>query len=229
MRKPVLLLLSEKPWNKGLKERLSQKINYDIRHIKDKNDLTVDLVLSIKPEWIMVPHWSHIIKKEIWESSKTVIFHMTDLPYGRGGSPLQNLIKRGHKHTVISALQCREEMDAGDIYFKENLDLHGTAEEIFIRADRTIENMIIKLVCENPIPVSQSGDVTRFVRRKPSQSNLSECQDGDLCQWYDHIRMLDAEGYPHAFLEANGMKLEFRRVSRRKDGLHADVVIKTLL
>ena len=125
--------------------------------------------------------------------------------------------------------QCREEMDAGDIYFKENLDLHGTAEEIFIRADRTIENMIIKLVCENPIPVSQSGDVTRFVRRKPSQSNLSECQDGDLCQWYDHIRMLDAEGYPHAFLEANGMKLEFRRVSRRKDGLHADVVIKPLL
>ena len=43
--------------------------------------------------------------------------------------------------------------------------------------------------------------------------------------WYDQIRMLDAEGYPHAFLEAHGMRLEFRRVSQRSDGLHADVKI----
>ncbi len=38
--------------------------------------------------------------------------------------------------------------------------------------------------------------------------------------------MLDADGYPHAFLEVNGMRLEFRRVCRRSDGLHADVTIK---
>ena len=37
--------------------------------------------------------------------------------------------------------------------------------------------------------------------------------------------MLDAEGYPQAFLEAHGMRLEFRRVSQRSDGLHADVKI----
>ena len=37
--------------------------------------------------------------------------------------------------------------------------------------------------------------------------------------------MLDAEGYPHAFVEAHGMRLEFRRVTRRSDGLYADVEI----
>ena len=37
--------------------------------------------------------------------------------------------------------------------------------------------------------------------------------------------MLDAEGYPYAFLEVHGMRLEFRRVSQRSDGLHADVKI----
>ncbi len=45
---------------------------------------------------------------------------------------------------------------------------------------------------------------------------------------YDQIRMLDAEGYPHAFMEIHGMRLEFRRVSRRSDGLHADVRITSL-
>ena len=37
--------------------------------------------------------------------------------------------------------------------------------------------------------------------------------------------MLDAEGYPHAFLETHGMRLELRRVSQRSDGLYADVKI----
>jgi len=36
-----------------------------------------------------------IILKEIFENYEIILFHMTDLPYGRGGSPLQNLIVRG--------------------------------------------------------------------------------------------------------------------------------------
>ena len=32
--------------------------------------------------------------QEIHENYKCIIFHMTDLPFGRGGSPLQNLISR---------------------------------------------------------------------------------------------------------------------------------------
>ena len=46
-----------------------------------------------------------------------------------------------------------------------------------------------------------------------------------MSSWYDQIRMLDAQGYPHAFIEFNGMRLEFRRVAQRSDGLHADVRI----
>lgn len=34
-------------------------------------------------------------------------FHMTNFPYGRGGSPLQNLMKRGHHTTTITALRGR--------------------------------------------------------------------------------------------------------------------------
>ena len=67
---------------------------------------------------------------------------MTDLPYGRGGSPLQNLIQRGHNTTMLTALRCNEGCDTGDIYLKRSLSLCGTAEEIFIRADTIIEQMI---------------------------------------------------------------------------------------
>ena len=153
---------------------------------------------------------------------------MTDLPFGRGGSPLQNLIKRGHSSTMLSALRCGAGLDIGDIYIKQPLSLHGSAEEIFLRADALIEQVIGQIVCEEPAATAQQGDPVLFRRRTPAQSDLANCSKGDQSAWYDQIRMLDAEGYPHAFLEVNGMRLEFRRVSQRSDGLYADVRIVSM-
>ena len=150
---------------------------------------------------------------------------MTDLPFGRGGSPLQNLIKNGFSETVISALACLEEIDSGDIFLKDKLSLHGSAEEIFIRANEIIKNMILKLISEEIIPKPQTGKATYFKRRTNRESDLLLCKNSDIDEWYDHIRMLDAEDYPFAFLEVNGMRIEFRRASKRSDGIYADVRI----
>ena len=101
----------------------------------------------------------------------------------------------------------------------------GSAEEIFLRADELIEKMIEQIVLETPKAFPQQGEPVLFKRRTPAESNLSLCPEGELSAWYDQIRMLDAAGYPYAFLEIHGMRLEFRRVSKRSDGLHADVKI----
>ena len=113
-----LLLLSSRPWNGALAERLSQKLDCPVESITEPARLTSEVVESINPKWIFVPHWSHLIPESIWGSWPTVIFHMTDLPYGRGGSPLQNLIRRGHISTMLSALRCGSGLDTGDIYLK---------------------------------------------------------------------------------------------------------------
>ena len=105
------------------------------------------------------------------------------------------------------------------------MSLHGSAEEISLKADGLIEQMIERIVREDPIATPQEGKPVLFSRRKPAQSNLASRPEGDVSAWYDQIRMLDAEGYPHAFLEIHGMRLELRRVCQRSDGLHADVRI----
>ena len=225
--RPVLLL-SSRPWNEGLADRLHFALYRPVHTISHPAELEQKAVAALDPEWIFVPHWSNLIPKAIWSHWPTVIFHMTDLPYGRGGSPLQNLIQRGHSSTMVTALRCTAELDAGPIYIKEPLSLQGSAEEIFLRADALIEAMIARIVREQPRPQPQQGEPVLFSRRKPEQSNLEGCPPGNLLAWYDQIRMLDAEGYPHAFLEAHGLRLEFRRVSRRSDGLHADVRITNL-
>ncbi len=57
-----------------------------------------------------------LFQKIFFFNFNCVVFHMTDLPFGRGGSPLQNLISRGIYKTKISAIKVVKEIDAGPIY-----------------------------------------------------------------------------------------------------------------
>jgi methionyl-tRNA formyltransferase len=149
---------------------------------------------------------------------------MTDVPYGRGGSPLQNLIVHGHTKTRVSALRMVAELDAGPVYLKRPLDLSGRAQEIFERLSALVFDMIEEIVGNNPEPVPQTDEPVVFNRRTPAQSVLPA--EGDLKKVYDHIRMLDAETYPRAFLENGDYRLEFSHARLCEDGaLWATVTI----
>lgn len=175
--------------------------------ITKKTDLTLNKLNKIKPRYIFFPHWSWFIPAEIYKNFECIVFHMTDLPYGRGGSPLQNLITRGHKKTKISAIKVNKNVDAGPIYLKKDLVLSGAAHKIYKHASDIIFGMIRGIIKNNPKPISQRGRVVIFKRRLPQEGNLSGLNN--LQKIYDYIRMLDAEGYPKAFLEINEINLEF--------------------
>jgi len=152
---------------------------------------------------------------------------MTDLPFGRGGSPLQNLIERGIKQTKISAIKCVKELDAGDIYLKKDLDIsYGNAQEIYMRAGEIIAEMIDEIIKNNPKAIPQIGEIVEFKRRKPQQSNIKDLDD--IKKIYDYIRMLDADGYPNAFLEHNNMRLEFKNARLNNGKIKAEVEIKVI-
>ena len=73
----------------------------------------VSVLAKNRPRYIFFPHWSWMVPRAVWEKHECVCFHMTDVPYGRGGSPLQNLILKGHTKTKITALRMVGELDAG--------------------------------------------------------------------------------------------------------------------
>jgi methionyl-tRNA formyltransferase len=146
---------------------------------------------------------------------------MTDLPYGRGGSPLQNLIIQGCEKTMLTALRMEEGVDTGPIYYKKPLSLHGPAYDIYKRAGRLCWDMISDFIKENPNPVPQKGTVTNFKRRVPEQSRIPEGMS--LKEVYDYVRMLDAPSYPKAFLEINGYRLEFESSDYINGKLNAKV------
>ena len=151
---------------------------------------------------------------------------MTDVPYGRGGSPLQNLILRGHKSTKVTALQMNSEVDGGPVYKKEEMELHGSAEQIYRRAGALCWDIIRWIIEERPVPVQQAGDIVLFERRSSSQSELPDCDD--LNALYDFIRMLDAPTYPAAYIDFNGWRLSFNDASVTENFLEARVTIRKI-
>lgn len=175
------------------------------------------------PRYVFFLHWSWKVPQEITSRHECVVFHMTDVPYGRGGTPLQNLVRRGHATSVLSAIRMTNEIDAGPVYLKAPLSLEGTAEAVYLRADAIAASMIEQIVRDEPRPVAQEGEVVVFERLGPADSRLPV--DGSLDDLHDLIRMLDADGYPAAFFDHGAFRLELRRSARYDGSLVADVRI----
>ncbi len=221
--KTTYIVASSQNWRPEIIANLTKRTGEKFILINKKNDFSAENLKSIKPQFIFIPHWSYIIKPEIFDNYKCIIFHMTDVPFGRGGSPLQNLISRGIHETMISALRCEAGVDTGSVYMKRPLSLYGTAQEIYMRGNAIIEDMITAIIREQPEPTPQKGQVTCFPRRTPNESNINSLDD--LEKVFDYIRMLDAESYPKAFIETEHLRFEFQRASLNQDQIIADVRI----
>lgn len=191
----------------------------------DPMDLTEKRIETINPRYLFLPHWSWKVPEEVFSKSETILFHMTDLPYGRGGSPLQNLIARGHKETMISAVRMEKTLDTGPVYMKRPLDLSGNAVDIYQRASSIIFDMIAEIVKTEPEPAPQQGEPTIFKRRTPEMSTLPISENLEVI--YDHIRMLDAPGYPPAFIDNGKYRMTLSNAQYNDGILEARVHIFT--
>ena len=219
------LIAAHHAWNEDEFKKISKRTDLGkFFFISKKEDLNLEKLSKINPKYIFFPHWSFMVPIEILDKYECVCFHMTDLPFGRGGSPLQNLISKGFIETKITALRMTKELDAGPIYLKKKMKLEGRAETIYKKASTIIFKMIENIVLTSPRPTKQRGKVVNFKRRKAEDSKIKNISS--IERMYDFIRMLDAPGYPHAFLETKEYKFVFKnaRLDKRKQ-LEAKVII----
>jgi len=218
-----IIIATIKEWNIAnyfkLKESLASKYNFHL--ITQEEELNFQNVSKINPQYIFFPHWSHKIDKDIYENFESIIFHETDLPFGRGGSPIQNLIINKCYKTKISAIECLEILDSGDIYLQEDYDLtQGNAQKIYEEISEIVfQKMIPQILEKKLIKQSQKGEVTSFKRRSKDESNIETLKELSLVNLYDFIRMLDAKTYPKAFLKLKEFTIEFSDVKLKDNKL----------
>lgn len=219
------IVASSREWHRPAFERFAQSAP-GIWHYVDTPEALTAALGSISPRYIFFLHWSALVPANVFEKHECVCFHMTDVPYGRGGSPLQNLIQLGKTETVMSALRMEKALDAGPVYGKRPFSLQGRAEEIYLRAGELCWEMVRRIVDTQPTPVPQQGEATPFRRRTPEQSALPT--SGELSRLFDYIRMLDAPGYPLAFVQHGDFRLELSHAELSGDELLARVSIRKI-
>jgi methionyl-tRNA formyltransferase len=212
-----------KSWHRRVFDEILGRLAGDWHYVGEREELSLAYIREIRSRYVFFLHWSWKVPPEILEKVECVCFHMTDVPYGRGGSPLQNLIVRGHQETKLTALRMTSELDAGPVYLKRSLSLGGGAEEIYLRASALSAEMIQQIARDELHALPQTGVPVKFTRRKPEESQIAKLDS--LEQLHDFIRMLDAEGYPRAFLSHDGYRFEFSRSALYDERIVADVRI----
>jgi len=201
------VVASCKPWGRLVFDFLTiRKIGFNWLFVADKEELN-RLVKEYDVEMIFFVHWNWFVPKSITSRIKCLCLHMTDLPYGRGGSPLQNLILRGHTDTKLTIFHMCDELDAGPIYVQAPMSLHGSAHDIYLRMCEVSTKMIEEVLVKDLSPVPQRGSPTNFVRRQPVESEIPLIPRLELI--YNFIRMLDAPTYPPAFVNRGDIRISF--------------------
>lgn len=192
--------------------------------IRDKKELTLKNLRKLKPDFIFFPHWSFLVEKKITQEFNCICFHSTPLPYGRGGSPLQNMILRGHESTEVCSLLMTEKLDAGPIFLRKEISLKGTMEDILIKVYNEIARQIKELKIREVTPKKQKGKVVKFNRLKAKDNKLPKSKT--LKDIHNKIRMLDSDLYPSAYIKYGNLDIEFSNATYNKDQLEANVRIR---
>jgi len=145
---------------------------------------------------------TEIIKNDIRKRFKhTLVIHESDLPKGRGWSPLVWQIIDGSNTIPITIFDAAEKVDSGDIWKKEfvKLEGHEVVDEINAKVfpvkiklmDFAIKNM--DTIKKTP----QDGEPSYYPRRKPADNELNV--NKTIKEQFDLMRIADNERYPCFF------------------------------
>ena len=211
-----IVVACSKNWFK-LDESISSQ--NEIIEISGKQELTEDMLTAFNPDIVFFPHWNWVVKPEIFEKFECIVFHTAPLPYGRGGSPIQNLILENFNKSPVCALKMTSELDAGPIYAQEVISLEGDLFQIFERISIAVNNLVAFIITNQPRPTNQDGRIHNFKRRTKDENRIAS--DLPIGQIYDRIRMLDGEGYPNAFVTIGDLKIDFFSARIEEDGVVA--------
>ncbi len=118
-----------------------------------------------RPDRVFVLHWHWILPTDFVEKHYCIGFHASDLPHFRGGSPIQNQVKRGVLDTKLTAFRLDAGIDTGPILMKLPLSLRGSPEEVLERCAGLVARMMPRL-CYDVVPEIPQPPGGSFYTRK---------------------------------------------------------------
>ncbi len=138
-----------------------------------------------------------------------LVVHESDLPQGKGWSPLTWQILEGRDRIAVTLFEAVEAVDSGDIYLQEWLEFagHELLDELRQAQAESTLRLCQQFVSQYPEILQarrpQSGTASFYPRRRPKDSQLDIYRS--LADQFDLLRVVDNENYP-GFLEYRNEK-----------------------
>lgn len=186
--------------------------------------LWVNRVSALMPaDFCFYISFGKIVPKKIRSLfTNNLVVHESDLPKGKGWSPLTWQILEGKNNITVSLIEAEDNVDSGVIYSQEQIEFKG--HELIHELRRDQMKATIKL-CKNFInnremmtkqARQQKGEESFYSRRQPLDSVLDV--NKSLADNFNILRVADNLKYP-AYFKYLGVKYEIQiRKSILKNG-----------
>ena len=180
------------PYVIKLKEEIIKDFNYSVNLIHKHEDV-------IKGDILCLLSCEKLFKKLNYNSYNLVV-HESDLPNGKGWSPLTWQILEGKNKIPVTLFEASEKVDAGEIYAKEYIELNGNEllPEMKDKQGKTTIKLILFFLKNFPLDgKKQVGDTTYYKRRTPNDSKLDI--NKSIAEQFNLLRICDNDRYPAYF------------------------------
>jgi methionyl-tRNA formyltransferase len=148
-----------------------------------------------------------------------LVVHASDLPEGRGWSPLVWQILEGKNVITVTLLEAAEPVDSGAIWHKTHIrfeghELYDEIHAALFGAELALMDFALQNL-ERIMPIPQQGEASYYPRRHPKDSRLDVHLS--IAEQFELLRVADNERYP-AFFDHRGHRYQ---IILRKDDGHA--------
>ena len=191
------------PWLESWRERNAHKA--DIEVVRSRSELSGG-------DFLFLISCHEIIGREVRARYRhNLVIHASDLPKGRGWSPMAWEVLAGADSITVSLLNAEDAVDSGDIWQKRHFALDGT--ELLADLNGKLFDIELELMDwalangDSSTPEPQKGKPSHWPKRTPADSEIDPT--APLIESFDTIRIADPERFP-AFFHLRGATYSIR-------------------
>ena len=192
----IAILTSKNQWFESYALQLSKELS-NASIYKNHHDIQENYDI------VFILSYHQIIPQEsLLKNKHNIVIHESLLPKGKGWSPLFWQVLEGKNKIPFSMIEAIDEVDNGDIYMQEVLDLTGYElnEELRDKQAKTIIKMCLEFVNnyeKYKIPFKQSGDESFYLKRGKEDSRLDVSKT--IKEQFNLLRIVNNDSYPAYF------------------------------
>ncbi len=198
----ITILTDKTSWmnkyNLKLKQLL-EKLGHCVTCINDINELSngdIAFFLSC---------YKIVTQEYLLKNKHNIVVHASDLPKGKGWSPMTWQILEGKNVIPITIFEANEKCDAGNYYWKDVIELTGNEliQEWQEKLGEKVVDMCVKFVtkADKLKQIPQQGEESRYSKRCPNDSKLDI--NKTIKEQFNLLRVVDNEKYPAYFIYKN--------------------------